>query len=99
MTTTTKPTRPPSSRTPARRRFSVELESTGDLDDFTGFRRWLRACWRAYGLKVIRMGTTPPLPPVGVKRSENSPRDSKDAEHGRGGDAAEGNVAQGTTPH
>ncbi len=44
-----------------RRRFTVELESTSDVGDFSGFRRWLKVCWRSYSLRVIRLTTVPTL--------------------------------------
>lgn len=53
-----------------KRKFFITLESSGagtDADGFQGFRRWLKACWRTFGLRAVDYSTDPPLPSIGGK--------------------------------
>ena len=47
-----------------RRRFTIELEHTGNGDDIQGLRRWLKTAWRSYSLRCISIATHPPLLPT-----------------------------------
>jgi len=68
-----------------RRRFTIELETTGNPDDFRGLRRWLKCCWRTYSLRCINIATHPPLLPTLGRSEPSAASDMPEASDAAGG--------------